>query len=70
MFDTITEDSAADATAEATWARIQDSDGNNVFDGDVGVAAAMIILNTTSIAAGGPVRIDSFSITFPASISY
>ena len=69
-FDAITEDSAADATATAEWARIEDSDGNNVFDGDVGTAGAMIVLNTTSIAAGGPVRISSFTITMPSSISF
>lgn len=69
-FDAITEDSSADASATATWARIQDSDGNKIFDGDVGTAGAMINLNTTTVAAGGPVRITSFSITFPSSITF
>lgn len=69
-FSAITEDSSADAANTATWARIQDSDGNNVFDGDVNTAAAMIVLNTTSIAAGGPIRITSFTITLPASIVF
>lgn len=69
-FDAITEDSSADASATVTHGRIQDSDGNNVFDGDVGTAGAMINLNTTTIAAGGPVRISSFTITFPPSIIF
>lgn len=69
-FDTITEDSAADATATATFARIQDSDGNVVFDGDVNTVSSMIVLNTTSIVTGGPVRITSFTITIPTSISF
>lgn len=70
QFDAITEDSAADATATATFGRIQDSDGNVVFDGDVGTANAMIVLNTASIVTGGPVRISSFTITLPSSMSF
>lgn len=69
-FDTITEDSSADASDTATWARIQDGDGNKVFDGDVGTAGAMINLNTTTIAAGGPIRISSFTVTLPLSITF
>ena len=69
-FDAITEDSSADATATATWARIEDSDGTNVFDGDVSTAGAMINLNTAAIVAGGPVRITSFTITMPDSITF
>lgn len=69
-FDVITEDSSADASANATFGRIQDSDGNPVFDGDVGTSGAMIVLNTVAIVAGGPVRINSFTITLPASITF
>lgn len=69
-FSTITEDSSADASATATWARIADSTGVTVFDGDVGTSGAMIVLNTTTIAAGGPVRISSFTITLPSSITF
>jgi hypothetical protein len=69
-FDAITEDSSADASNTATWARVEDSDGNNVFDGDVNSAGALINLNTTSVVAGGPVRINSFTITLPANISF
>jgi hypothetical protein len=67
---TITEDASADATATATWARLEDSAGTNVFDGDVGTASAMINLNTTAIVTGGPVRITSFTITMPSSITF
>jgi hypothetical protein len=69
-FSAITEDSSADAAANASFARIQDGDGNVVFDGDVGTSGAMINFNTVAIAAGGPVRVTSFSITMPDSISF
>lgn len=69
-FSTITEDSSADASATATFARIQDSDGNTVFDCDVNTTGSVIVLNTTSIVAGGPVRITSFTLTLPATITY
>ena len=69
-FSAITEDSEANATAIVTWARIEDSDGNNVFDGNVGELDAMIILNTTDIKAGGPIRVTSFTISLPSSITF
>lgn len=64
-FDSITEDSSADDTGTATWARIEDSDGNWVADMDVGESGsgAELILNTTDIVSGGPIRIDSASLT-------
>jgi len=66
-FSTFTEDSSADATGTATWARIEDSDGVWVMDMDVGTSvpdpAPELIMNTTSITAGGPIRIDSGSLT-------
>lgn len=64
-FSAITGDAAADATGTAAWARIADSDGNAIFDVDVGTAATSIILNTTSIVAGGPIEITSFTVTIP-----
>lgn len=64
-FSTITADSAADATGTATWARVTDSDGNAVFDCDVGTSGATIILNSVSIASGGPISISSFVLTYP-----
>lgn len=62
-FNAFTEDSSADATGTATWARIEDSTGGWVMDLDVGTSGTELILNTTSITAGGPVRIDSGSLT-------
>lgn len=64
-FSAITEDSSADATGTATWARVTDSTGAFVMDMDVGTSGsgAEIILNTTSIVVGGPIRVDSASLT-------
>lgn len=63
-FDEITEDSEADASGDAVWARIADGAGNFVLDGDVGDlnSNALIKMNTTGIVAGGPIRITSFEI--------
>jgi hypothetical protein len=61
----ITDDSSADATGTAAWARIQDSDSNNVFDCDVGTSGATINLNSVSITSGGTVSITSFTMTHP-----
>ena len=67
-FSTITEDSAAHETGTATWARIEDSDGNTVFDCDVMAmgGGGAIEINTVNIVQGGPIRILSFVITIPA----
>jgi hypothetical protein len=64
-FSAITQDASADATGIAAWARIADSDGNAIFDVDVGTSDASIILNTVSIVAGGPIAITSFTVTIP-----
>lgn len=63
-FGTITQDSAADASGTAAWARIFNADGDAVFDVDVTNAAGtgVIKLNTTTIVAGGPISITSFVI--------
>ena len=65
-FSAITEDSSADATGTATWARVADSNGNTIFDCDAGTSGTTIILNTASIVSGGPVRITSATLTYPA----
>ena len=62
-FASFTEDSSADATGTATWARITDSDDNFVCDCSVGTSGADINLNSTSITAGGIVRITSGTLT-------
>lgn len=69
-FSAIAEDPDTDAGGTATWARILDSDANHIFDGDVGTSNAMIVLNRTDIAPGGPLRITSFSVVFPTSITF
>lgn len=63
----ITQDSSADATGTARWARIADSAGNTVMDVNVSVTGAggALQLNTTSIVAGGPILISSFVISVP-----
>lgn len=63
----ITQDSSADATGTATWARCLNSAGVAKLDVDVsntaGSGAAK--LNTTSIVSGGPISITSFAISIP-----
>lgn len=61
----ITPDTSADATGTAAWARIQDSNGNNVFDCDVGTSSTTIVLNSVSITSGGTISISSFTMTHP-----
>lgn len=63
----ITEDSVADNAGTATWARITDSAGTPVMDVDVTstTGSGAIKLNSTVIAAGGPIRISSCTLTFP-----
>lgn len=64
---TITGDSTADATGTATWFRAADSNGLAVIDGTVGTSGAELILDTTSIIAGGAIVVESWTITAPAS---
>lgn len=67
-FAAIAEDPSADADGTATWVRVCDSDGNGVLDGDVSnlAGSGFVKLNTTSIAAGGPLRILSAELTISA----
>lgn len=61
----ITQDSSADATGTATWARIVDSDGNFVMDVSVTATGGGgdITMGSTSLIAGVPVAAISFVIT-------
>ena len=61
--NSITQDSAADATGTAAWARVATSGGTVVMDVDVGTSATTIVLNTTSIVSGGPISISSFTLS-------
>ena len=61
----ITQDSSADATGTAAWARIQDSTGTVVMDVDItatGGGGAMQ-MNTTSVVIGGPISISALTVT-------
>ena len=64
-FATITQDSAANASGVATWARHKNSDGVAINDYDVtGLAGTGAIkMNTTTIVAGGPIALNSLVIT-------
>lgn len=63
-FNAITQDSAADASGTAAWARIYDGDGTGVLDLDVSNEAGdgAVKLNTTTIVAGGPIALSSLVI--------
>lgn len=65
---TITGDTSANATGTASWARIEDNSGDNVFDCNVGEAAdtPFITLDNKSIVSGGTVNVTAFSITMPS----
>ena len=64
----ITQDSSADATGVAAWARIKSGAGSTIMDVDVGTSGATINLNTTSITEGAIVRITSGTLTLPSGV--
>lgn len=63
-FSAITQDSSADATGTATWARINDAAGTAVMDVDVSATGGggFLQFNTTSIVSGGPILITSLTV--------
>jgi hypothetical protein len=65
-FNKIAEADAA-LTGQAIFARVVAADGSEIFSCDVGTldSDAVIKLGTTSIAAGSPVRLDSFRLSMP-----
>jgi len=63
--NSITQDSAADATSTATWFRMTTSGGTALIDGTVGTSGADLNLNTTSIVTGGPIAVTSFTFSLP-----
>lgn len=65
-FDTITPDSAADATGTAAWVRVLDSAGVKVFDGTVTATGGggVIEFNSTSFVATVPVYVTSGALSF------
>lgn len=56
-------DTSANSTGTASWFRIVDSADNFVLDGNVGTSGSDLNLTTTSIVAGQPITITSFTIT-------
>lgn len=61
----VTQDSSANATGAAAWARLRTSGGSAVMDIDVTATGGggELELVTTSITTGQPVQISSFTIT-------
>lgn len=65
-FDTITDDSSANATGTATHFRIlTQNGGTTIAQGTVGTSSADLVLNTVSITSGSTVSISSATITLP-----
>lgn len=60
----ITQDSSADATGTASWARIKDSTGAAVADIDVTSTGGggVLQLNTVNVVSGGPIIITAFTL--------
>lgn len=63
-FNPIAQDDAADAGGTWTWMRIFKGDGSVWADCDVGdlASSATAKANTTTIVAGGPIRVNAFTI--------
>lgn len=62
----ITADSAANASGDAGWFRVYQSDGATaLWDGSVGTSGADLNLNAAAIAAGANVSVSSLTYTLP-----
>jgi hypothetical protein len=62
--NTITQDSAADASGTAAFFRILNSAGSTTYaQGSVGTSGADLNLNTTAIVLGGPISVTSLTIS-------
>lgn len=62
----ITQDASADATGTCTFVRVFTSDGTTVLeDLEAGTSGCNVNLSSTSIVAGQPVSISSWSHTVP-----
>jgi hypothetical protein len=60
----IVQDSSANLTGTATWARVFASNGTTVwFDGTAGTGTVNFVLNTASIVSGAVVSCSSFTLT-------
>ena len=65
-FNAITQDSAADASGTATWARFKSGAGTAVLDVDITTTGGggFMQMNNTAITAGGPISIASCYVDF------
>jgi len=63
-FNAITQDDAADASGTATWMRLYRGDDTAFADMDVGdlASSATAKMNTVTVVAGGPIKINAFTI--------
>jgi hypothetical protein len=62
--NSITADSAANATGTASWFRVLGSDGTSVvYDGSVGTSSADLVLNTVSIVINASVSVTALTLT-------
>lgn len=63
----ITSDTSADASGDAGWFRVLDSNSNAIFDGTAGVAADTpdMTFDDKAIVAGGTIACSSFQYTQP-----
>lgn len=61
----ISDDTSADATGTASFARILNRDNVPVLQLTVGTSGTEIIVNTTSFVAGAVVEVTSLTITMP-----
>lgn len=59
----ITADASADATGTPTFARITDSDDNDIIQLTVGTSGTELIINTATITASQEVQFTSLTIT-------
>ena len=61
----ITQDSSADASGTASWARITDSDNNVVMDIDCSITGGTgaLQLNATNVVQNGPILVTSFVVS-------
>lgn len=64
-FDTITEDSSADASGDAGWCRVLDREGDEAVYFSISEAGGSgeIQFNSISILAGAPVAVSSMTVT-------
>ena len=65
-FNAITQDSAADDSGTATWARFKSGAGTAVLDVDITTTGGggFMQMNNTAITAGGPISITSCYVDF------